>query len=47
LNTGRLLTGIKGNQGDLLGALLEYAGVVLDRPIGIATQQIEAMKRKD
>lgn len=44
LNTGRFLTDIQGNQGDLLTTLLSCAGVPLDRPIGIATQQIEAIK---
>jgi hypothetical protein len=40
LQTGRFLAGINGNQGDLLGTLLQCAGVPLDRPIGIATKQI-------
>ena len=44
LNTGRYLTGIKGNQGDLLTTLLDCAGVPLDRPIGMATKQITQMK---
>ena len=44
LNTGRFLSGIKGNQADLLTTLLACAGVPLDRPIGIATKQIEQMK---
>jgi hypothetical protein len=44
LNTGRFLPDIQGNQGDLLTTLLSCAGVPLDRPIGIATQQIEAIK---
>lgn len=44
VNTGRFLTGIKGNQGDLLMTLLACAGVPMDRPIGIATKQITQMK---
>jgi hypothetical protein len=40
INTGRFLTNIRGNQGDLLTTLLGCAGVPLDRPIGIATKQI-------
>ncbi len=40
LNTGRFLTDVKGNQGDLLSTLLACAGVPLDRPIGIAEKQI-------
>lgn len=44
LNTGRCLTGIKANQGDLLTTILSCAGVPLDRPIGIATKQITEMK---
>jgi len=44
LKTGRFLTGVKGNQGDLLTTLLSCVGVPLDRPIGIATKQIEAIK---
>ncbi|MEY4938344.1 MAG: hypothetical protein RIQ93_79 [Verrucomicrobiota bacterium] len=43
LNTGRFLTDIRGNQGDLLTTLLGCAGVPLDRPIGIATKQITEM----
>lgn len=43
LNTGRFLTGISGNQGDLLTTLLACLGVPLDRPIGIATKQIKEM----
>jgi len=40
IKTGRFLTGIKGNQGDLLTTLLACAGIPVDRPIGIATKQI-------
>ena len=46
INTGRFLTHVRGNQGDLLTTLLGCAGVPLDRPIGIATKQItEIMQR--
>jgi hypothetical protein len=45
INTGRFLTNIKGNQGDLLTTLLACAGVPLDRPIGIATKQIKEMMK--
>src|SRR5687768_8149406 len=44
ISTGRFLTDIRGNQGDLLTTLLGCAGVPLDRPIGIATKQITEMK---
>ena len=44
IKTGRFLPNTKGNQGDLLTTLLACAGVPLDRPIGIATRQIEEMK---
>jgi hypothetical protein len=40
LKTGRFLANSSGNQGDLLGTLLQCAGVPLDRPIGIATKQL-------
>jgi hypothetical protein len=43
INTGRFLTNVQGNQGDLLTTLLGCAGVPLDRPIGIATKQITEM----
>ena len=45
INTGRFLTNVKGNQGDLLTTLLACAGVPLDRPIGIATKQIKEMMK--
>jgi hypothetical protein len=44
LNTGRFLTDVKGNQGDLLTTLLGCAGIPLDRPIGIATKEIKEMR---
>lgn len=44
INTGRFLSNVKGNQGDLLTTLLSCAGIPLDRPIGIATKQINEMK---
>lgn len=43
LKTGRFLTGIEGNQGDLLTTLLACMGVPLDRPLGIATKRITQM----
>jgi hypothetical protein len=43
LKTGRFITGVKGNQGDLLGTLLTAAGIPLDRPIGIGTKVITEM----
>ncbi len=46
IDTGRFLTGVRGNQGDLLTTLLGCAGVPLDRPIGIATKQITEMRAK-
>jgi hypothetical protein len=44
INTGRFLTNVRGNQGDLLTTLLGCAGIPLDRPIGIATKQITEMR---
>jgi hypothetical protein len=44
LKTGRFLSNIQGNQGDLLTTLLSCAGIPLDRPIGIATRQITEIK---
>jgi hypothetical protein len=45
---GSLKTGFfadtKGNQGDLLTTLLACAGVPIDRPVGIATKQLEEIK---
>jgi hypothetical protein len=38
IQPGRFIAGVKGNQGDLLGTLLNSAGIPLDRPIGIATK---------
>lgn len=43
LKTGRFISDVKGNQGDLLSTLLACMGVPLDRPIGIATKQIKEM----
>jgi hypothetical protein len=43
LKTGRFLTGIEGNQGDLLQTLLACMGVPLDHPLGIATKRITQM----
>jgi hypothetical protein len=43
INTGRFLTDVSGNQGDLLTTILGCAGVPLDRPIGIATKRITEM----
>lgn len=45
INTGRFLADTKGNQGDLLTTILACAGIPLDRPIGIATGEIKAMKK--
>jgi hypothetical protein len=44
IRTGRFLSDVKGNQGDLLTTLLACANVPLDRPIGIATKQITEIK---
>lgn len=40
IKTGRFLPDVQGNQGDLLTTLLTCAGIPLDRPVGIATKQI-------
>ncbi|MFN7922281.1 MAG: DUF1552 domain-containing protein [Bryobacteraceae bacterium] len=44
VKTGRYFADTKGNQGDLLTTLLACAGVPIDRPVGIATKQIEELK---
>ena len=44
IKTGRFLPDVKGNQGDLLTTLLACAGIPIDRPIGIATKQLEEIK---
>ena len=46
LKTGRFLTKIRGNQGDLLTTLLACAGVPIDRPVGIGTKQIKEIANK-
>jgi hypothetical protein len=43
INTGRFLTEVKGNQGDLLTTLLGCAGIPLDRPIGIGSKTLKAI----
>ena len=44
LKTGRFYANTQGNQGDLLTTLLACAGIPIDRPVGIATKQLEEMK---
>jgi hypothetical protein len=44
IKTGRFFAETKGNQGDLLTTLLVCAGIPIDRPVGIATKQIEELK---
>jgi hypothetical protein len=44
IRTGRFLPDSKGNQGDLLTTLLACAGIPIDRPVGIATKQLEEIK---
>jgi hypothetical protein len=44
IRTGRYFADVKGNQGDLLTTMLACAGVPNDRPVGIATKQIEELK---
>src|ERR1051325_4481845 len=41
LKTGRFIDKVKANQGDLLTTLLTCAGIPIDRPVGIATKQLE------
>jgi hypothetical protein len=44
IKTGRFLPDTKGNQGDLLTTLLACASIPIDRPVGIATKQLEEIK---
>src|SRR4051794_21148598 len=44
IKTGRFCADVKGNQGDLLTTLLACAGIPVDRPVGVATKQIEELK---
>jgi len=44
IKTGRFFADVQGNQGDLLTTLLSCAGVPVDRPVGIATKQIDEIK---
>jgi len=44
IKTGRFFADVQGNQGDLLTTLLACAGILVDRPVGIATKQIEELK---
>ncbi|MCX6597666.1 MAG: DUF1552 domain-containing protein [Acidobacteria bacterium] len=44
IKTGRFVPDVKGNQGDLLTTLLACAGIPIDRPVGIATKQIQEIK---
>jgi len=44
IKTGRFLQDTKGNQGDLLTTLLACAGIPIDRPVGIATKQLQEIK---
>jgi hypothetical protein len=44
IKTGQFLTGVSGNQGDLLGTILTSAGIPLDRPIGIATKELSQIR---
>lgn len=44
IKTGRYLADTKGNQGDLLTTLLACAGIPIDRPVGIATKQLDEIK---
>ncbi len=45
IKTGRFLADTTGNQGDLLSTLLACMNVPLDRPLGIATKQINEMMK--
>jgi hypothetical protein len=45
LKTGRFITDVSGNQGDLLGTLLTAAGIPLDRPIGMGTKVLTPLLR--
>jgi hypothetical protein len=44
IKTGRFLPDTKGSQGDLLTTLLACAGIPIDRPVGLATNQLEEIK---
>lgn len=44
IKTGRFLPDTKGNQGDLLTTLLACAGIPNDRPVGIATKQLNEIR---
>src|SRR6056297_3932118 len=44
IETGRFLPNTQGNQGDLLTTLLSCAGIPLDRPVGIATKQLDEIR---
>jgi hypothetical protein len=44
IKTGCFLPDTEGNQGDLLTTLLACAGIPIDRPVGIATKQLEEIK---
>ena len=44
IKTGRFLPDANGNQGDLLTTLLACTGIPIDRPVGIATKQLEEIK---
>jgi len=44
IKTGRFLPDTEGNQGDVLTTLLACAGIPIDRPVGMATKQLEEIK---
>ena len=46
LNTGRYFPNAQGNQGDLLTTLLACAGIPTDRPVGIATKQLNEITNR-